>query len=174
MTKWLLFAIKLKPHSTQLHPNQFVRFNKFHMSHYSPTWFHELLVEAAPGLFALLQVLLHDLDVGEGTVALWEAGGAPAPAVIVSAEQLTLWVARHVAEGRLHKTPTQELWQDILQAWKAQGKILSLFSEQSSFYFFFFCIPDSGSRVERHHEIRDVSIICRLVSDSLASNSLFS
>lgn len=78
------------------------------------TWFHELLVEAAPGLFALLQVLLHDLDVGKGTVALWESGRAPAPAVIVAAEQLALWVARHIAEGCLHKTPTQKLWQDIL------------------------------------------------------------
>lgn len=80
------------------------------------TWFHELLVEAAPGLFALLQVLLHDLDVGKGTVAFWESGRAPAPAVIVAAEQLALWVARHIAEGCLHKTPTQKLWQDILQA----------------------------------------------------------
>lgn len=78
------------------------------------TWFHELLVEAAPGLFALLQVLLHDLDVGKGTVAFWESGRAPAPAVVVAAEQLALWVARHIAEGCLHKTPTQKLWQDIL------------------------------------------------------------
>lgn len=82
------------------------------------TWFHELLVEAAPGVFALLKVLLHDLDVSEGTVALWEAGGASAPAVVVVAEQLALRVARHIAECCLHKTPTQELWQDILQAWE--------------------------------------------------------
>lgn len=88
------------------------------------TRFHELLVEAAPGLLALLQVLLHDLDVGEGTVAFRESGRAPAPAVVVAAEQLALGVARHVAECCLHETPTQELWQDILQAWEQKNSTL--------------------------------------------------
>lgn len=99
------FDISSLPEALQLHSFEF-------------TWFHELVVEAAPGLFALLQVLLHDLDVRKGTVAFWESGRTPAPAVVVTAEQLALWVARHITEGCLHKTPTQELWQDILQAWK--------------------------------------------------------
>lgn len=76
------------------------------------------MIQGAPGLFGLLQVLLHDLDISEGTVALWEAGWAMAPAVIVAAEQLAFWVARHIAEGCLYKTPTQEFWQDILQTWE--------------------------------------------------------
>lgn len=94
------------------------------------TWFHELLVEVVPGLFALFQVLLHDLDVSKRTVAFWEARRAPAPAVIVATEQLALRVACHVAEGCLHKTPTQKLWQDILQSWKekeAHGKVFWIF-----------------------------------------------
>lgn len=88
------------------------------------TWLHELVIQGAPGLFDLLQVLLHDLDISEGTVALWEAGWAMAPAVIVAAEQLALWVARHIAEGCLYKTPTQEFWQDILQTWKKSIRFL--------------------------------------------------
>lgn len=89
------------------------------------TWLHELMVQTAPGLIALLQVLFHDLDINEGTVALWEAGWAMAPAVIVAAVQLALWVACHIAKGCLDKTPTQKFWQDILQAWKRKKKYSS-------------------------------------------------
>ena len=67
-----------------------------------------MFFEFAPGVVALLQVLLHDSDVSEWTVACWEVCGAATPAVIVVTEKLSLRAAGHIAEGRLHEATAQK------------------------------------------------------------------
>lgn len=61
------------------------------------TWDWQLLtgllklpVVSGPGVLDLQQAVLHGLDVGIRTVALWEGGATLAPAVILLADELTL------------------------------------------------------------------------------------
>lgn len=85
------------------------------------TWFLKLLVVTVPSFPDLEETLFHSMDITLGAVALWETKPALAPAVILSANQLPLWIAGNVAESSSHKAFPQVLWQQCLQAFTKKG-----------------------------------------------------
>lgn len=78
------------------------------------TWFFKFFIKYPPCLSDPLQALLHGLDVHIGAVALREFGVTVAPAVVVPADELTLSIARDVAESCQHETFSQVVWKDHL------------------------------------------------------------
>lgn len=82
------------------------------------TWFLKLFVEDPPCLRDPLQALLHRLDVHVRAVALRELGVTVAPAVTVFTAKFALSIAGDVAERSLHKTFSQVVRKDQLQACK--------------------------------------------------------
>lgn len=84
------------------------------------TRFLKLFIEHPPGLCDPLQALFHGLDVHIGAVALWELGVTVAPAVAVLTDKFTLSITGYVAESSLHKTFSQVVWKDHLQACKTK------------------------------------------------------
>ncbi len=84
------------------------------------TWFLKLFIEHPPGLCDPLKALLHGLDVHIGTVALWELDVTVAPAVAVLADKFAFSITGYVAESTLHKTFSQIVWEDHLQACKTK------------------------------------------------------
>lgn len=84
------------------------------------TWLLKLFIEYPPCLCDPFQALFHGLDVQIGTVAFWELGVTIAPAVIVPAYKFTLAVTGYVAESSLHKTFSQVVREDHLQAWETK------------------------------------------------------
>lgn len=82
------------------------------------TWCFKLLVVTLPSFLDLKEAFFQSLDVSLRTVTLWESKPTLAPAVILSAGQLPLWIAGDVAEGSGHKAFPQILRQQCLQAYK--------------------------------------------------------
>lgn len=89
------------------------------------TWFLKLFIEDPPGLCDPLQALLHGLDVHIRTVALWELGVTVAPAVIVLAAKFALSITGYVAERSLHKTFSQVVRKDHLQACRTKPGLVA-------------------------------------------------
>lgn len=61
------------------------------------TWVLKILVRSSPGLGHSPERVLHDLQVGGGTVALWEFVSALADALVALTHVLSLTVAHDVA-----------------------------------------------------------------------------
>lgn len=59
----------------------------------------KVFIRGSPGLRHPQQGVLHDLDVGDGTVALGILLGALTDALVVTAHVLSLSVAHNVAQG---------------------------------------------------------------------------
>lgn len=90
------------------------------------TRFFKLFVKQSPCFCYSLQALFHGLDVHIGAVALWELGTAAAPTVIVLADKFALSITGNVAQRSLHKTFSQVVWKNNLQACKIKlGLVLS-------------------------------------------------
>lgn len=67
------------------------------------------------------QGVLHDLDVGDRTVALWVLVSAHADTLAVPADVLPLPITHDVAQSRLNKLLLEVLWKDDLETWNTKG-----------------------------------------------------
>lgn len=81
------------------------------------TWILQVLVSFGPRLGHVGQRVLHDLDVGDGAVALRELLRTLASTLAVLAHVLPLTVAHDVAQGWLDKLLLQILREDDLKTW---------------------------------------------------------
>lgn len=66
--------------------------------------------------------MLHDLDVGDGAVALRELLATLASALAVLTHVLPLAVAHDVAQGRLDELLLQVLREDDLKTWRRAAR----------------------------------------------------
>lgn len=96
------------------------------------TRFFKFTVVCIPSLTYAEQIFFHGLNVHVGTVALWEFGTTLTPAVIVLADELTLWIAGNIAQSCLNKMFLQILRQDDLKTWRQQSIMLLNEKECSS------------------------------------------
>lgn len=76
----------------------------------------KVFVGGGPGFRHPQQGVLHNLDVGEGTVALGILVGTLADAPVVVADVLPFSVAHDVAQRRLHKLLLQVVGKDDLES----------------------------------------------------------
>lgn len=75
----------------------------------------EVFIRGSPGVRHPQQSFLHDLDVGEGAVALRILVGALTDALVVMANILPLPVAHDVAQSRLDEFLLQVIGEDDLK-----------------------------------------------------------
>ena len=87
-----------------------------------PTWVLQVLVGFGPRLGHAGQRVLHDLDVGDGAVALRELLGTLASTLAVLTDVFALAVAHDVAQGRLDKLLLQILGEDDLKTWRRAAR----------------------------------------------------
>lgn len=78
----------------------------------------KVFIRGCPGFRHPQQRFLHDLDVGEGTVALGILVGTLTDALVVMANILPLPVAHDVAQSRLDEFLLQVIGEDDLKTWK--------------------------------------------------------
>lgn len=82
----------------------------------------KVFVGGGPGFQHPQQGVLHNLDVGEGTVALGILVGTLADAPVVVADVLPFSIAHDIAQRRLHKLLLQVVGKDDLEAWQGEKK----------------------------------------------------
>lgn len=75
----------------------------------------KVFIRGSPGFRHPQQSFLHDLDVGEGTVALGILVGTLTDALVVMANILPLPVAHNVAQSRLDEFLLQVIGEDDLK-----------------------------------------------------------
>lgn len=79
------------------------------------TWILQVLISFSPWLSHVGQCVLHDLDVSDGAVALWEVLCTLAATLAVMAYVLPFTIAHDVTQGWLDKLLLQILREDYLK-----------------------------------------------------------
>lgn len=120
----------------------------------------KVFIRGCPGLRHPQQSVLHDLDVGDGTVALGILLCALTDALVVMANVLPLSIAHNVAQSWLDKFLLQVFWKNDLKTWNRDKR--EVLVKHNGFLYYLLWYKVKFKKKKKHSNPCSISFVLEI------------